>query len=171
MIISMMVAMADDRAIGGSNGLLWQLKDDLKLFKRHTQGHTVIMGRKTFESIGRPLPNRRNIVISRTMQAMEGVEVFSDPDEALQSCTDAEENEVFIIGGGEIYRQFLPMADHLYISHVRHQFPEADTFFPEFKMEEWDRRGWEHYDADERNEFAFDFCVYCRSLEHGIKPI
>jgi dihydrofolate reductase len=164
MIISMMVAMAKDRAIGGNNGLLWRLKDDLKLFKRYTQGHPIIMGRKTFESIGKPLPMRRNIVISRSMSTQEGIEIFNDPDDALRACMDSEEKEVFIIGGGEIYRQFLPMADRLYISHVEAHFAHADTYFPEINMPEWDRRILETYPQNERNEFAFHFCLYFRAI-------
>lgn len=164
MIISLIAALGKDRAIGKDNGLIWRLKDDMKLFRRITSGHTVLMGRKTYESIGRPLPNRRNIVISRSWEPAEGVEVFGDLDEALQNCQNGEETEVFVIGGGEIYRQVLPLADKLYLSEVEGIFPEADTWFPEIDWREWDRRELEKYQISEDNSHSFNYCVYSRSI-------
>lgn len=164
MIISLIAAIGEDRSIGKNNGLIWRLKDDMKLFRRITTGHTVIMGRKTFESIGRPLPNRRNIVISKHWKGGEGIEVFSDLDEGLQACQNAEEHEVFIIGGGEIYRQALPLADKLYLSKVSGSFPDADTWFPEVDWREWDRRELEQFNESEENSHAFEYSVYTRSI-------
>lgn len=164
MIISLVAALGEDRAIGKNNSLIWRLKDDMKLFRRITTGHTVIMGRKTYESIGRPLPNRRNIVISKQWRDREGIEIFSDLDEALQDCQNLEESEVFIIGGGEIYKQALPLADKLYLSEVQGVFPEADTWFPEVELKEWDRREMEQFPQTEENSHAFTYSVYVRSI-------
>lgn len=135
MEISIIVAIAENGVIGGGNELLWHIPDDLKRFKRITSGHSVIMGRKTYESIGKPLPNRRNIVISRNPSfAVAGAEVACSIANALEMTKS--ENEVFIIGGGEIYRQALPMATKLYITRVHDKY-EGDTFFPDIDINEW----------------------------------
>lgn len=135
MEISIIVAIAEKGVIGGGNELLWHIPDDLKRFKRITSGHSVIMGRKTFESIGKPLPNRRNIVITRNPEfRAEGIEVANSLNVAL-GLTKTED-EVFIIGGGEIYRQALPMATKLYITRVHANF-EGDTYFPEIPTQQW----------------------------------
>jgi len=135
MVISIIVAISENGVIGKNNQLLWHISDDLKRFKRLTTGHTVIMGRKTFESIGKPLPNRRNIVVSRG----EGVKF--NGCEVARSLTDALEiastdDEVFIIGGGEVYRQALPLAGKIYLTLVHANF-EGDTFFPSINPQEW----------------------------------
>lgn len=133
--VSIIVAIAENGVIGGGNKLLWHIPDDLRHFKRVTSGHSVIMGRKTFESIGKPLPNRRNIVISRNPNYNSvGIEVARSLEEALAMTKD--EPEVFIIGGGEIYRQTLPMASKLYITRVHEKY-EGDTYFPEPDPSEW----------------------------------
>lgn len=135
MEISIIVAIAENGVIGGGNKLLWNIPDDLKRFKRVTSGHSVIMGRKTFESIGKPLPNRRNIVITRNPEfRAEGIEVADSLNVAL-GLTKTE-GEVFVIGGGEIYRQALPMAKKLYITRVHAKY-EGDTYFPEIPTQHW----------------------------------
>lgn len=135
MVLSVIVAIADNGVIGGGNELLWHIPDDLKRFKRITSGHSVIMGRKTFESIGKPLPNRRNIVVTRNLEFyVVGVEVASSLATALEMTKN--EAEVFVIGGGEIYRQALPMASKLYITRVHAEY-KGDTYFPEIDPQEW----------------------------------
>ncbi len=135
MNISIIVAIANNMAIGKDNDLIWHISEDLKRFKSITSGNTIIMGRKTYESIGRPLPKRRNIVISRNRDlSIEGAEVVNSLDEALR-LTESE-NEVFIIGGGAIYKEAMPLADRLYLTRVDIS-PEADIFFPEIDYNEW----------------------------------
>lgn len=135
MELSIIVAIAENGVIGGKNELLWHIPDDLKRFKRITSGHSVIMGRKTFESIGKPLPNRRNIVITRNPEfGVDGVEVANSLGAALEMTKI--EDEVFVIGGGEIYRQALPLATKLYITRVNDTY-EGDTYFPEIPINEW----------------------------------
>ncbi len=133
--LSIIVAVAENGAIGCHNKLLWHISEDLKRFKRLTSGHPVVMGRKTFESIGRPLPNRQNIVITRNPDLrIEGVDVVGSIEEAIKLCDPNE--EVFIIGGGEIYRQAMHLAQKLYLTMV-YQSPEGDTFFPQINENEW----------------------------------
>lgn len=131
--ISIIAAISEGkRALGFQNQLLWKIEGDLPRFKTLTTGHPIIMGRKTYESIGRPLPNRTNIVITRNMDfKIDGVTTFSSIQEALDFAKEKEETEVFIIGGGEIYKQAIPFADRLYLTLVRDE-PEADTFFPDY---------------------------------------
>jgi dihydrofolate reductase len=121
-----------DRAIGFKNALLWHIPEDFKHFKETTSGHAVIMGENTYKSIGRPLPNRTNIVMSLDKQfSPEGCAVVTSIEEALVKAKEVEQEEIFIIGGASIYRQFLPYADRLYLTLVEGEF-EADTFFPEY---------------------------------------
>lgn len=131
-MISIIAVVGKNNAIGRNNQLIWHLSDDLKYFKKVTSGHTVIMGDKTFQSIGRPLPNRRNIVLSLDENySAEGVQVRNSLEEVLAEYKDSDE-EVFVIGGGMIYKLALPYADKLYITLVE-DFPEdADTFFPDY---------------------------------------
>jgi dihydrofolate reductase len=162
-MISIIVAVADNLAIGKDNNLLWHISEDLKYFKRVTAGHTVIMGRKTWESIGRPLPNRRNIVISRSLKAdsLPGAEVFPSLELALSASggTDSSNEEVFIIGGGEIYRQALPIADRLYLTKVNTTIDNADTFFPMVDNRAWREVGRESFERGEKFERPFEFIV------------
>ncbi|MCX6755996.1 MAG: dihydrofolate reductase [Candidatus Nomurabacteria bacterium] len=153
MITSIIVAISKNNAIGKDNTLLWNIPDDLKHFKEITSGHTIIMGRKTFESIGRPLPNRRNIIITRDASyTHEGTEVVNSLIKALDACK--YEDEVFIIGGGEVYKQTLPFADKLYVTHVEKEF-DADTFFPEIKSTEWGGiSSEEHFENDPPYRFS-----------------
>lgn len=136
MKISIIVAMAENHAIGKDNQLLWHIPEDLQRFKKITMGHPIIMGRKTFESIGKVLPGRRNIIITRQKDyQVEGATVCHNPEEALKACLDAE--EVFIIGGTEIYQMFLPRVDRIYLTQIHESYLDADTFFPDFKQSDF----------------------------------
>jgi dihydrofolate reductase len=134
--ISAIVAMSENRVIGKSNRLPWNIPEDLKHFRKVTSGHPIVMGRKTFESIGRVLPGRENIVISRTMTSdIPGLRVVRSLEEAITSCQGKAE-EIFIIGGGEIYRMALPKVDRIYLTLV-HQEIEGDAFFPEIPSDQF----------------------------------
>ena len=161
MILSIIVAVASDGAIGRANDLLWHLPADLKRFKELTTGHTILMGRKTFESLPRgPLPNRRNIIISRSLPAQPGAEVYPTIQQAMEAC--ASDEEVFIIGGGEIYRQLLPDTERIYLTRVQASFPDAEVFFPELDPTEWIEEAREVYPRDERNEYDTELLLLRR---------
>ncbi|MDB4160790.1 dihydrofolate reductase [Bacteroidia bacterium] len=164
MKISLIVARAKDNAIGKDNDLLWKIKDDLRLFKRTTAGHVVIHGRKSFESIGFPLPNRSNIIITRnTEYKADGAFVTNSLTEALELGKKLEMNdEVFILGGAEIYRQSLDVVDRMYLSEVDASFTDADAHFPEPDLSGWRQVKCDKYEKSEANEYAFDFCVWAR---------
>ena len=134
-MISIIAAMTKKRVIGIKHKLPWNIPEELKNFKRLTSGNTVIMGRKTFESIGRPLPNRNNIVVSRSMQASEGITVCGDLNEAVEKGKSFGK-EIFIIGGASIYEQAIEFADKMYLSFVKKDV-EGDAYFPEFNQDEW----------------------------------
>ena len=156
--VAIAVAIGENHAIGKNNQLLWHMPADLKFFKQTTSGHTVIMGRKTFDSVGKPLPNRRNVVITRDPDLkIEGVEVVNSLDEAL-AISKTEEKPVFIVGGAEIYRQALPKTQTLYLTTIHHHF-EADTFFPEIDRREWKVISSEAHKADEKNKYDYTFEV------------
>lgn len=158
MIVSIIVAAAENQVIGGNNQLLWSLPNDMKWFKSVTTGHTVIMGRKTYESMGRALPNRRNIIISRKSEFIaEGCEVAHSLEEALRLT--ANEEEVFIIGGGEIYKQAWEQADKLYLTRV-HTIKEGDTVIPEIRADQWTEESEESHPADEKHPYAYSFIIY-----------
>lgn len=154
--ISMIAAMDLNRVIGVDNQMPWHLPDDLKFFKAKTLGKTVVMGRKTFESLGsKPLPKRRNLVITRNSEYLaEGAEVFTSIDEALKSCQGEE--EVVIMGGGELYRQMLPFANKLYVTWVQTKI-SGDTAFPEWQESEWRVTEREWHEADENHQYPFEF--------------
>ena len=155
MIVSFVVAIAENNAIGKNNELLWSLPKDMKHFKEITSGHTIIMGRKTFDSMGKPLPNRRNIVITRKKDLnIPGAEVVNSLDQALTLCNN--EQEVYVIGGAEIYNEALPKTDRIYLTRVHKSF-EADAFFPELNPEEWVETAREEHLPDEKNQIAFTF--------------
>lgn len=158
-MISIIVAVANNNEIGKDNNLLWHITEDMKYFRRVTSGHTVIMGRKTWESIGKPLPNRRNIVISRTLNAdaLPGAEIFSSLESVIAALPADEEN--FIIGGGEIYRQALPLAQKLYLTKVHTTINDADTFFPTIDSKEWKEVSSESFERGEKFEHPFEFVV------------
>jgi len=153
----MIVAIAEMNAIGQNNDLLAYISNDLKRFKALTTGHTVIMGRKTFESLPNgPLPNRRNIVITRNTELnIDGAEVVNTPEQAIELCT--KEEEVFIIGGATIYETFLSRTDKLYLTQINQFFNDADTFFPEIKMEEWKEVNKEVITDDNKTDFTYTF--------------
>ncbi|MEG0794983.1 MAG: dihydrofolate reductase [Odoribacter sp.] len=162
MELSIIVAAAENNVIGRDNGLIWHLSADLKRFKALTTGHTVLMGRKTFQSIGRALPNRRNVVISKNPDfVVEGVEVVAGISEAMELLEG--EGKVFIIGGGSIYREFWNKVSRLYLTKV-HTSPEGDTFIPNIDLDEWDLICQEGYEADEKNEYNYTFIDYQRKL-------
>jgi dihydrofolate reductase len=159
MNINIVVAIAANNAIGKNNKLLWHLPKDLKHFKELTTGHTVIMGRKTFDSVGKPLPNRRNIVVTRQNIIIEGCEVVNSLDAALILALG--EAEVDIIGGAEIYRQAMHLTNYIHLTIV-HQSFEADTFFPEINYDEWDEINKEDHQPDEKNLIPFSFITLKR---------
>ncbi|SFC49369.1 dihydrofolate reductase [Parapedobacter composti] len=160
---SIIVAAAENNAIGKDNRLLWHLPNDLKFFKQTTTGHSVIMGRKTYESMGRPLPNRRNIIITRQPDYhVEGGEVVHSLDAAFELC--AGEDEAFVIGGGEIYRQALPLVNRIYLTRV-HTRVDGDSYFPEFSGNGWTLVGAAYHVADARHAYGYTFEVYERKQQ------
>jgi dihydrofolate reductase len=162
MKIAMIAAMAKNRTIGFENDMPWHLPDDLKFFKAMTTGKPVIMGRKTFESIGsKPLPNRPNYVISRQNDyTAPGAAVFPSVEAVLAELTEAD--EVIIMGGGQLYSQMLPKADKLYLTLIDAEI-DGDTFFPDWRKMEWNVLSREHHSKDERHNYAFDFVTLERA--------
>ncbi len=160
MIISLIVAVSTNNVIGKNNQLIWHLPADLKHFKQLTTGHTVFMGRKTYDSIGKPLPNRRNVVISRSVDKITGCEVATSLEEALQLTQ--QENEVFVIGGAEIYRKALPLAHRIYLTQIHQDF-DGDTFFPSIDFQSWQETSREDFSPDEKNAFSYSFITLNRS--------
>ncbi|WP_299426376.1 dihydrofolate reductase [uncultured Meiothermus sp.] len=151
--IVLVVAMDQNRAIGRGGALPWHLPDDLKRFKALTLGKTVLMGRKTYQSIGRPLPKRRNVVLTRDSRfRAEGIEVVHSLEDALQRGP-----ELMVMGGGEIYTLFLPLATDMYLTLVDTVVPDADAFFPAWNRADWLETGREFHPADERHAFAFSY--------------
>lgn len=159
MKVSVIVAVAENGVIGDKNSLLWHISEDLRNFKRVTSGHPVIMGRKTFESLGRPLPNRTNVVITRQNITIEGCEVAHSLDEALAMFPSDE--ELFVIGGAQIYAEALPRADRFYLTRVHHPY-EGDTSFPAWNESEWQMVESEHFERGEKYEYPFTIEVYER---------
>lgn len=157
---SIIVAAAQNNAIGKDNGLLWHMPADLKYFKNKTTGHAIIMGRKTYESVGMPLPNRRNIVITRNEDYQpEDVEVCHSLEEALMLCDPDEEN--FIAGGAEIYSKAMAVCDRIYFTLVYNEF-EADAFFPPILKDFWQLTAESFHEADDKNPYDYNFMVYDR---------
>ncbi|WP_447866072.1 type 3 dihydrofolate reductase [Rahnella bonaserana] len=154
MIISLIAALATDRVIGMENAMPWHLPGDLAWFKRNTLNKPVIMGRKTFESIGRPLPGRLNIVISSKPGEHEGVTWVTSVDAALAAAGDVE--EVMVMGGGRVYEQLLPKANRLYLTHIDAEV-EGDTHFPDYEPDDWESTFSEFHDADEQNSHVYCF--------------
>lgn len=163
MIISMIAAMGSNRVIGKDNDIPWHLPDDFKFFKNTTQGHFVLMGRKNYESLPegfKPLPKRPNVVITRNEKYhAEGVEVVGSLEAALDLAWQKNEEEAFIIGGGQIYKLGLEYAEKIYLTEINGDF-EGDTVFPEFDKTQWTETSREHHPADERHKFSFDFVIY-----------
>lgn len=162
MTISIIVAIAENRAIGRNGDLVWHNSRDLRQFKKITSGHTVIMGFKTYRSLPnqKPLPNRRNIILSsRLDEAPEGFELAASIKQAMEMVKDEE--EVFVIGGGMVYEQFLPLADRLYLTRIGKSF-EADTYFPFINFDEWDLVDLEVIDDDPNVDYEYRFEVWER---------
>lgn len=161
-MISIIVAIAENYAIGKKGDLLCHMPTDLKHFKEITSGKTVMMGERTFFSLPKhPLPNRRNIVLTDVAgKTFEGAEAVYSIDEMVK-CIQGEE-EAFVIGGGMVYRQMMPLADKLYITHIHHSWEDADTFFPEIKESEWKLLNAERHFADEKNPYNYTFATYGR---------
>ncbi len=158
-MLSIIVAIAGNGVIGNNNELLWHITEDMKYFRRVTSGHAVVMGRKTYDSIGRPLPKRHNIVISRQNISIEGCSVVGSLEEAL-GLLDPEE-ESFIIGGAQIYGLALPLADRMYITHVGGDFT-GDTHFPAWNSNEWQLDSEEKFERGEAFKHPFSFAIYTR---------
>jgi dihydrofolate reductase len=165
MIISLIVAAGTNHAIGKDNQLLWHLPQDLKFFKNTTWTMPVIMGRKTFESVGsKPLPGRLNVILSRQSspgQENDLLKFASDPSIAIQLAEDFGTKEVFIAGGAEIYRHFMPLADRIYMTRVHAQF-EADSFFPDINTDEWTLIQNKDFNPDEKHAYSFSIQVWER---------
>jgi dihydrofolate reductase len=160
--LSLIVAMDENRLIGNDNQLPWRLPADLAFFKRTTMGKPIIMGRKTFDSIGRPLPGRRNIVITRDPEfSAEGCEVVHSIEAALAGCSDHD--ELMLIGGATLYEQTLDQVSCLYVTRIHHSF-SGDTWFPEFDVRHWKISEQQDFDPDQSNSFAYSFVKYVREL-------
>lgn len=159
---AIVVAMDRNNGIGAANDLLWlrDLPADLKHFRQLTTGKTVIMGRKTFESIGRPLVDRQNIVVSRTPTGVDGVMTAG----SLEAAYALARYDICVIGGGQIYAQALDDMDVLYVTEVDADFPQATVFFPEIDKSVWKEVSREHHETDEKNKYAFDFVIYERII-------
>ncbi len=163
-MISLIAAIGEGRELGKSGQLLWHLPKDFAYFKEKTIDTAIIMGRKTFEAIGRPLPRRTNIIItSQDDWAHDGVIVAKSIEDAISKAKELNK-EIFVIGGGDVYRQSLPYVDTMYITEVKGVFPYADTFFPEFSKNEWHETQRTHNEKDGEHEYEFDFVEYKKSL-------
>ncbi|QCR22933.1 dihydrofolate reductase [Pontibacter sp. SGAir0037] len=155
-MIAIVVAIAENNVIGKDNQLIWHLPADLRHFKQLTLGHPIIMGRKTFESIGKPLPGRTSIIITRQQDyQVEDCVVVHSVEEALAKAKELDER-ASIIGGAEIYRQALPFTDTVYLTRLHHTF-EGDTFFPELPAEDWQQVAEAFHEPDEKNKYSYSF--------------
>jgi len=163
-MISIIVAVGKNREIGSKNGLLWKIPGELKRFRQITEGHPIIMGRKTYESIGRPLPKRTNIVITRNENFKpDGVVIVKSLEEAIAKAKEIDSSEIFIIGGGQIYNQALPLAEKLYLTVVDADFPQADTYFPDYS--DFDKVLFQEKHREEK--YAYQFIVLSRDNGRG----
>ena len=161
-MISLIAAIGKNNELGKNNTLVWNMPTDLKYFREKTAGHPVIMGRKTHESIGRPMPNRRNIIITRDLDyKKDGIEVVHSLNEAL-SLLPEKNKEIFIIGGEEIFKQAMPIADKLYITHIEAEDKDANVFFPEIIPIVWNEISHEEHQKDEKNPYNYTFSIYER---------
>lgn len=160
MIISQIVAVAENKVIGKDNDLIWRLPADLRYFKETTSGHHILMGRKNYESIGRPLPNRTSVIITRNKDYQaEGCIVVNSIEEALKVAKANGETEAFIIGGGEIYKSSLQQTDKIYYTEIHETF-DGDTFYPELDKTTWKETAREKHLKDEKNPYDYSFVVY-----------
>ncbi|WP_166385794.1 dihydrofolate reductase [Polaribacter sp. 11A2H] len=161
-MITIIAAIAKNNALGKDNDLIWHLPADLKRFKKVTSGHHILMGRNTFESIGKPLPNRTTIIITRNKEYFkDGCLIANSIEEAIEMVENKD--EIFIIGGAQIYKETIEkkLADRLDITLVHHEF-EADVFFPEIDLTIWEEASRENFIADEKNKFDFSFVSYTK---------
>ena len=168
MSISLIVAADEKGAIGVNNQLLCKLKGDLKYFKEKTKNHSIIMGRNTYESIGKPLPDRTNIVLTSDVHydPDEEVYVYNSFSELMNDYNEAEnDEEIFVIGGANVYSQFLPITDTIYLTRIHHTFDNADAFFPKMNMDEWKRVAYEVRYEDKDNDYDYTFYTYKRKGE------
>lgn len=165
MEIAMIAAVAENGVIGKDNDLAWSLPDDMKYFMNTTKGHYIVLGRKNYDSLPpkfRPLPNRTNVVITRQSDLqLEGAHIVNTLEEAFEFCKKNNQEKIFVIGGGQIYKLALPYADTLYITEVHHSF-DGDTYFPEFDKSDWEEVSREPHGMDERHLYPFNFVVYKR---------
>ena len=171
MIISIISAIGNNNEIGRKNELLWNLPIDMKHFRETTSGHPVIMGQRTFESLGidadgkpgRPLPNRRNIILTLDKEfKRNNAEVYYSIESLEKSLVTSlgKDEEAFVIGGGQIYKLFINKADRLYITHVNAEFPDADTFFPIIEQDKWQKTKENKHEKDEKNIYDCSFVIY-----------
>ena len=165
MTVSIIVAASENNVIGKDNDLIWHLPADMKFFKETTSGHHVLMGRKNYESIPekwRPLPNRENIIVTRQKREnSDHVHYVNSIREGIQIARDRGEEELFIIGGGEIYRQTMDLADKIYLTRIHHTF-EGDTFFPEIDASRFDLESKKHLSSDDKNAYDMTFFTYTK---------
>jgi dihydrofolate reductase len=156
-MIAIVVAVAENNVIGKDNQLIWHLPADLRHFKQKTMGHPMIMGRKTFEAIGKPLPGRTTILVTRQhdFQA-EGCLVVHSMKEAVDKGMALDKEQISIVGGAEIYKQAMPFVDTIYLTRVHHTF-EGDTYFPELQDKDWEQVSAEHHQPDEKNKYSYTF--------------
>jgi dihydrofolate reductase len=160
MIISHLVAVSNNKVIGKDNDLPWKLKRDLLHFKNYTVGKTILMGRKTFESIGRPLPNRNNFIVSTTLKNVAGAEVFKSLDSAIENVSPGE--EVVIIGGGYLFRESINFFNKLVLTQVDCEI-DGDIFYPEVDLDQWTLQESEDFKKDEDNEFNFSVKIFTKN--------
>lgn len=160
MIISLIAAATENNVIGKDNDLPWHLTDDMKFFVQTTRGHHILMGRKNLESFGKLLPKRTNIILTRDQSfSYEGAVIFHDLKEAFQFAENNGEDELMVIGGGEIYKQALPYADRIYLTRI-HTEIGGDTFFPEFDQKEWKVVHEDYHPKDEKHQYDFTFYTF-----------
>lgn len=164
MKVALIAAFSQNRVVGINNSLPWHLPEDLKYFKRTTSGKAIIMGRKTYESIGRPLPNRTNIVVSRNPDfSAEGVVTVDSLESAIEHAESVNlingVDEVMVIGGAAIYEAALPMADRLYVTHV-HANVDGDAYFPNVEFDQWQEVSKHDFSKDGSNPYDYSFCIY-----------
>lgn len=165
MTISLVVAASENNVIGKDNRLLWHLPNDMKFFKNTTWGMPVIMGRKTFESLGKPLTGRTNIVMTRDKEwTAKGTTVSPNMEEAMKAAADTDAKEVFVIGGGEIFKQVLSQASRVYLTRV-HTTLDGDAFFPELPAKEWKLLSQLDFTADAKHAYAYSFQVWQRNSQ------
>lgn len=162
-MISLIAAVAKNRVIGNAKGLPWYLPADLKRFRKLTIGKPIIMGKKTYETIGKPLPGRKNIVLAREKEfKAPGCTVVNSPDEALRAAAGNKQvccsrnKEIMVIGGGQVFRIFLPLADRMYLTLIEEEF-EGDVYFPQFDPDAWREVGREEHEPDEKNSYSYTF--------------